>query len=103
MAKSMELKYKEAEAKKDELKASSQKISDLIVKQDKLLGNLVDESIWKGPSRNAVLNKKVEIKEGTKNLNELFNSYFTYMQNVINSYKELDKKLSSEQEKYLNK
>lgn len=99
----IEINYKVLTQKKEALKTSYLKIIEIITNEDKLLAKLVDESIWKGPVRNAVLDKKTEIRTQTKNITELFNKYDTYIQDVINNYKALDKKLASEQDKYLNK
>ena len=103
MAKNMTIKFKEVQNKKEELNTSATKIEELITKQDKLLASLVDESIWKGPTRDAVLDKKIEIKNNTKDIKELFNKYVTYLQEVVNLYKSLDDQLANQQSKVLNK
>ncbi len=103
MANKIEINYKDLTSKKDALKTSYLKIIEIIDKEDKLLASLVDESNWKGPVRNAVLDKKTEIRKQTKSITELFEKYDKYIQEVINSYKELDNRLSSDQDKYLNK
>ena len=99
----IEINYKVLTQKKEALKTSYLKIIEIITNEDKLLARLVDEANWKGPVRNAVLDKKTEIKTQTKNITELFNKYDKYIQDVIDKYKALDKKLASDQDNYLNK
>ena len=103
MANNIEINYKQLLNKKDSLNTSATKIVELISKQDKLLASLVDESIWKGPSRNAVLDKKTEIKSRTNNLKDILDKYNTYIQDVVNKYKELDKLLYDSLDNKVNK
>ena len=103
MANSIEINCEQLLKKKDELKTSSTKILELINKQDKLLGNLVDESIWKGPSRNAVLDKKSEIKTQTNKLKDILDKYNVYLEAVASRYLELDKFLYDDLNDKVNK
>ena len=102
MDNNIKINFKELEAKTETLNNSFIKILELVNKQDKMLASLVDESIWKGPSRNAVLDKKNEIRNQTKNLKDTLNSYTSYLRIVISQYNTLDNNLSNEQEKRLN-
>ena len=75
---------------RDEIEKSSKEIDSSIKKQNAMLRDLVDESTWKGSTRNSAQSKVAELEKQTNTISSTLNAYVKFLDLVLDSYKTAD-------------
>ncbi len=75
---------------RDTINKCAKEIEDSIKKQNNMLRDLVDESTWKGQTRNSAQSKITELEKKANTIPTTLNAYVKFLDLVLESYKKAD-------------
>jgi hypothetical protein len=75
---------------KETINQCTKEIEESIKKQNSMLRELVDESTWKGKTRNSAQTKISELEKQTNTIPTTLNAYVNFLDLVLESYKKSD-------------
>lgn len=74
----------------------ARKISEIFEKSNTNIEKINGTDAWTGVVQEEFINKYKELSNSYTNINESLKAYIKFMRNIVNSYNNLEKKLTSE-------
>lgn len=74
----------------------AKKIREIFEKSNNNIEKINGTEVWSGIVQEEFVNKYKELSNNYANVNESLNTYIKFMRNIVNNYKNLDRKLTNE-------